>query len=307
MNHGVLLAIITALLVSCSGSAQELLPVTPPKFAASDGKELPIRYWNLKEKPRRVIIGLHGISGAAKDFENLGKKLQEDSTRTTLYALNLRGQGLDPAPGERGDIEDEDLWKRDLREFHEVIQQRHPEASIVWMGESMGALIALHTAAGGETQPRGLILASPIVSLDKVPRKQQTLLRSAAKICPICRVSLKTLAGGSFEAISGGNHFDQAEKNPYQIEEFTFRLLDTVGSLVTRMPEQARQIALPVLILHGGQDPLSNPEKVKQFADNFEGPVERVLAPESHHLLFYDISRTTMIHKTLQWLDQANF
>ena len=56
----------------------------------------------------------------------------------------VRGQGSDPIRERRGDIGDPQDWYRDLFAFTQLVQEQHPNAKVVWFGESMGALIAAH-------------------------------------------------------------------------------------------------------------------------------------------------------------------
>ena len=54
-------------------------PSTQDRYRASDGSHFPFRTWLplSKSEPSIVIVALHGISGASRDFTVLGKHLQE--------------------------------------------------------------------------------------------------------------------------------------------------------------------------------------------------------------------------------------
>ena len=138
-----LLVLTSLLLASCAvgPSKKTTSPPTTSFFTARDGKQLSLRYWNLRSQPETVIIAVHGIEGAAKDFGNLGKTLSKKTPRTTLYALNLRGGGYDPSAKSKGDISSPNLWENDLIDLNASLRKRHPRANFIWMGESMGSLI----------------------------------------------------------------------------------------------------------------------------------------------------------------------
>ncbi|WP_411846013.1 alpha/beta fold hydrolase [Roseibacillus persicicus] len=273
-------------------------------LTTSDGKQLSLRHWNLQSRPQTVLIGLHGIEGAASDYGNLGKTLPQQSPRTTLYALNLRGAGYDEDLPRQGDIGKARLWIRDLVELDAGLRARHPEARIVWVGESMGALIALKAAAQSEAPPNGLVLVSPVVSLDSIPGWQLGLLRLAARLTPWARVSLETLAGGSFQATTSSNHFSQSETNPYHVESYTLRFLNELAQLSEESPRHADKVTAPTLILHGGKDFLSNPRQISNFANDFSPPATLLNFPQSHHLLFYDKERDAVVSELLDWVNE---
>lgn len=262
-----------------------------------------MRSWNEQSKPQTIIIALHGIGGAARDFGRLGRALPQESRRTALYALNLRGLGYDSDAEARGDIADSKLWLRDLEEFHRVLAAKYPSAKMVWLGESMGGIVALHTVANGVARPDKLILASPVTSLKTVPAWQRAALVLASSTVPRARIALEELAGGDFQATEGTTHFAQSQKNPWYVERFTLRFMRSLARMADQMPAKAAASTAPVLILQGGRDFLSPPEDGRNFAKQFRTPVERKVFPQSRHLLFYDKEKNEVITEILRWLD----
>lgn len=274
---------------------------TSSYLTASDGKRLSLRHWNRQAKPETVIIALHGIEGAARDFGNLGKTLATQAPKTTLFALNLRGNGYDPVARDRGDVASARLWQQDLLELDSGLRQRHPEARVVWLGESMGSLIAAHTVAEAERPPDGLILVSPVVSLESIPAWQVKSLKLAAFLAPRARVSLETLAGGSFQATTQSDHFQQSAGNAYHVGRYSLRYLRGLARLSQAMEKTAPRIRLPTLILHGGKDFLTNKNQVSRFANSFARRPDVHEFEDSHHLLFYDKQRSAVVSRILKW------
>lgn len=299
-----LLLLVALSLSSCAVRVPSTSPKAPTSsfFTASDNKQLSLRHWNLQPKPRNVLIALHGLEGAARDYRDLGKALSKEAPNTTLYALNLRGAGYDPSQEGRGDIRSAELWKRDLLELHQSIRKRHPEARLFWIGESMGSQIVLHTASDSLEEPHGLILVSPVVSLEAIPSWQVASLRLASFFAPEARVTLKSLAGGAFQATTNSNHFDQSETNPYHVESYTLRYLSTLAALSQSMAQKAAQVRTPTLVLHGGKDFLTNETHISKFATTFLKPPTVLEFTNSHHLLFYDKQRKEVVSRILAWI-----
>ena len=79
---------------------------TRHEWIAPDGEAFPYSVWgaNLKTGllPRAIVVAVHGLSGAALDFEPLGAHISPHGVLT--FALELRGQGSDPDPKRRGDL-----------------------------------------------------------------------------------------------------------------------------------------------------------------------------------------------------------
>ncbi len=292
-------------LFSCGVQSEAVPPPSTSFLTANDGKRLPLQHWNLKAKPKTVVIALHGVEGASQDFQNLGKTLSQKSPDTSLYALNLRGSGYDPDPHNKGNISSPSLWMEDLETLHKQLRKRHPKARFIWMGESMGSQIVLHTAAQAETLPDGLILVSPVVSLDFIPPLLVTLLKTAAILLPDLGISMKTLAGGQLPNTPHGDPLEQGQKNPYHVPRYRLRYLNAVATLSESMKEQATAIQLPTLILNGEKDPLTKPEEVIEFAKAFAAPPKQLSFAESQHLLFYDQEKEEVIAAIHDWLRQT--
>lgn len=300
-----LLLLTCFVLTSCATSHHRVAPSPPTSsfFTTSDGKKLPLHHWNLQAQPQLVLIGLHGIEGAGRDYRNLGRALADDSPDTSLYALNLRGAGYDPDLNDQGDIASPQLWVRDLQELNHSLRIRHPQARFLWIGESMGSLIALHALDSTDTPPDGLILVSPVISLKGIPAWQVGLLKGAAFVAPRARVSLQALAGGSFQATTNSEHFQQSATNNYHVDRYSLRYLRTLAQLSTTMGKQATKANRPVLILHGGKDPLTSADQITEFANAFPQKPQVREFKDSHHLLFYDKNKKEVIASILDWTD----
>ena len=274
-----------------------------------DGDEFPYRTWLSREEPEIVIIGVHGISGAASDYKPLGDHLLSKFPRTAVYAAETRGQGNDPIKERRGHIDDKKEWFHDLVAFTHLIRQRHPKAKIIWCGESMGSLIVLHTYAQATNKKvlcDAMILASPIVNIrGDLPKWKEHLANILSTIFPKARVSLEALSGKEAVRVTKDTiHEEQATKNPYHIERHTLHLLSTLGKMIRSMTDAAQKLDIPVLVLHGGQDVFSDPRDVETFFEKIPeaAPHTRKFYPESFHLLFHDHQSELVISDITTWL-----
>lgn len=268
------------------------------------------RKWvSANNNPDVVIIGLHGFCGASIDYENLGKDLLKNQPKTALYAYEIRGQGSDPFKQRRGDIDDPKLWYRDLLTFTKLVRKRHPDAKIVWMGESMGGLIAAHTwseAPASHPPCDALILSSPVVKIrSDVPVWKKEILKLAAAAAPTGRISVEALAGGaSVQMTHTSTHAEQAETNSWNIDEHTFRLLGALGDHIESMDACAETFRLPVLVLHGGKDFFTEDWAVREFMGHIPKSTPKTLRyyPDAYHLLMYDTRKDEVFRDIERWL-----
>lgn len=285
----------------------------PKSFVTYDRESFGYRKWVAPEsEPETIVIAIHGFCGAAIDYENLGKHLLDERPSHGLYAYEVRGQGSDPNRERRGDVRNPEDWYRDLRSFTSLMRKQHPDARIVWFGESMGALIAAHAyqqrPAGAAPPCDELVLSSPIVRFrDDFPAWKKMLVEVVAYAVPRARVSLETLAGGQPVQMTHDTiHSEQAETNAWHIERHTLRLLVTLGDLIDGMGPIADDLTIPTLVVHGGKDFFSRPEDVEAFYKRIPAGTDkkRLYYPENHHLLMYDKGHEKVISDIGAWLDR---
>jgi len=271
------------------------------------------RKWLRKgTQPDTVIIGLHGFSGASIDYENLALHMMREQPSCAVYAYEVRGQGRDPKKERRGDIDDPAKWSNDLLAFTQLVKTEHPNARVVWFGESMGGLILAHTyhdlLANGQAPPcDALAISSPVVKIrDDFPAWKKELVRGISKVAPTKRISLETLAGGQeVQMTEDSLHSDQSETNSWHVETHTLRLLVALGDMIEEMPECAENFKVPTLILHGGKDFFTTPHDVQAFTAKIPETTEsrRLYYPEGHHLLMYDTLKDEVIDDIDKWID----
>lgn len=262
-------------------------------------------------EPKTVVIALHGFCGASIDYENLGHWLVKEQPSVALYAYDIRGQGLDPVVERRGDIDSPENWFIDLNTFTTLIRRAHPRATIVWQGESMGALILASTyrydiAHGRRPGCDAIVITSPVVGIrGDFPLWKKESLRLIARVFPAARLSLDTLSGGhKVQMTANSTHSEQSETNAWHIERHTLRLLLSLSDMIDQMKTNAAHFRVPTLVVHGGKDYFSDNSDVMSFYQQLcQAPEKkRLFYPEAHHLLMYDAQKDLVIQDIGTWL-----
>lgn len=295
-----------------AGCAPQYTLVNNPQQSSAKSDSFGYRKWISKAvKQDVIIIGIHGFSGASIDYANLGNHLLEFQPSTGLYAYEVRGQGSDPIRERRGDIGDPHEWYRDLFAFTQLVEEQHPDAKIVWFGESMGALIAAHAlseAPSGKPPCDALVLSSPIVRFrDDIPEWAPALIQIAATTMPLARISLDTLAGGKdVQMTQTSHHNEQVKKNSYNVDKQTLRLLATLGRHIETMNDCAATFRVPVLVLHGGKDYFNNDSDIRGFIARIPKQVSCTYHnyPNAYHLLMYDAKKEDIFKDIERWTNQ---
>lgn len=265
--------------------------------------------------PKTVIIAVHGINGAAQDYDNLASYLTENHDTEggiTIYAPETRGQGNDHNIKRRGDIYRKEEWFKDLSTFTQMIKSQHSEAELIWCGESMGSLIVTHAFSNVDThhkdsKPDRIILLAPVVSLrPHLSVWKHRLANTLSYLLPRFRVSLNKFSGEQAVKVTqgGDSHDEQASTNSYFIEKFTLRLLATLGNLISEMNTVAKKIDVPILLANGGHDYFTPPENADEFFTHIpqSDMNKHAYYADSYHLLMYDAHREEIFGDISQWI-----
>ncbi len=85
------------------------------------------------------ILAIHGLGGRGAWFDNLKTALGEHGVE--LIAPDLRGFGNNEP---RGHVESFNDWVLDIQAIYEKLKADKPDAQIVLMGHSMGAVVLSH-------------------------------------------------------------------------------------------------------------------------------------------------------------------
>ena len=295
-----------------TGCAPDAILINYAKEGGGESETFGYRTWKRKGvEPDLVVIGIHGFCGASVDYANLGNHLVQNQPKTALYAYEVRGQGSDPIHARRGDIGNPAQWYEDLEAFTQLVVERHPDAKIIWYGESMGALIATHAlnaAPPGKPPCDGLVLSSPIVRFkNDIEPWKIALVQVAATTLPLARVSLDALAPGQgVQMTQESKHFEQSQSNSYNIEKHTLRLLATLGRLIDGMNLCAADMEVPVLVLHGGKDYFNDDSDMRGFIARMPSSVSKTYKNyhDAYHLLMFDEQHERIFRDVQRWLNK---
>jgi acylglycerol lipase len=256
------------------------------------------------------MIAVHGLSGAALDYEPLGSHLAGEGIMT--YAPELRGQGNDPVASRRGDLVSIGEWYADLRAFFAMVRGQHPGAPIYYYGESMGAALLTRFVADAEQidLPEGLILASPVIT---VPGNPSWFRRVVFHVCcffaPMRRVDVSKYTkrqdpnDPKFWVTRDATHREWFQGASHRITSFTFRFFKCLFDLFGGCLDAAPRITVPVLVIYPQHDVYISTERVEGFIARLGSrDKESELFPESYHLLLHDFDKAQALARIDGWL-----
>lgn len=272
------------------------------RFRAPDGAELFRRAW-LPPEPARVMVIVHGFGEHCGRYEEMAAWLARRGF--AVHAYDQRGHGL--TPGRRGCVESFDVFLDDLGAFLEFAQRSHFGKPLVLVGHSMGGLIT--SAFVCERQPvvDQVVLSGPALTLAPgVSRARLTMARAMSRVCPRF-----TLDAGLDE--NGLSRDPEVVKRYVEDPLVHGRVSAALGAGMMaaqlRTASSADRVHVPLLLLHGEEDPLCDVRGSRDFHAGL--PHERVAGcalrtyPGLRHEIFNEPEREQVWSDLLGWLDAA--
>lgn len=295
---------------------------------ASDHSRFFVNAWAPDGQARAVVMLSHGMAEHSGRYERLAEALTQAGF--ALYAHDQRGHGRTASEGLPGHYADRDGWSKvvgDLATLNASIAQKHPEVPVFLLGHSMGSYVAqaylMHHSAslqgailsGSNFQPVSLYRSARLVA--RFERWRQGATGRSALI--------EFLSFGSFNKHFKPvrTPFDWLSRDPQEVDRYIsdplcgFRCtnqfwLDMLGGLqqISKRSNLAQiDKSLPILIMGGECDPVSDGKRLKDLADALTGTDHHAVAlriyPQARHEILNETNRQAVTHDLLAWLEQA--
>ncbi|MBA1379936.1 alpha/beta hydrolase [Pseudomonas brassicacearum] len=297
-------------------------------LTATDHSRLFVNQWLPETAPLAVIMLAHGMAEHSGRYGRLAQALCDEGYG--VYAPDLRGHGKTGEAAVLGHFADQDGWAKvvgDLASLNHHICQQHPEIPILLLGHSMGSYIAqgylLHHSAslhgallsGSNFQPVALYRAARLIA--RFERRRQGAAGRSALI--------EWLSFGSFNKKLKPTRtpFDWLSRDPAEVDKYVsdplcgFRCtnqlwIDLLGGL--QQISKASNLAqidpgLPLLVIGGECDPVSEGKRLKDLADALSGAgnqhLQLKIYPQARHELFNETNRDEVTADVLAWIAQA--
>lgn len=264
-------------------------------FAASDGARVPYRLWAAPE-PRALILLLHGAFDYSGAFDEIGPKLA--SAGFAALAFDQRGFG---ATRSRRHWCGTKRMILDTAHAAGLLRGRFGNLPLFIVGESMGADIAIQTAAAKEDlEIGGLILAAPGAVTDAFRRLLWgSIVRVLRYFAPRSEVNIERISGGEFTAASAIRLLG----DPLVLRSVRPSMASGLFDLAVSTVPAARSVKLPTLTMIGSKEDVLYTKCISRLHKALGGPKSWHTFEGGPHLLFHWQHADAVLAKTIGWID----
>jgi len=270
------------------------------EFAGAQGIALYYQGWLPAQPPRAVIILCTGVNDHSGRYRNIVDRLI--GAGYAAYAYDHRGHGR--SGGEPLHVERFQFYANDLRAFRDLVGADQPDVPLYLLAHSMGSAVALLYLLDHPDGACGLISSgTALYAGEGFPPLALRLNRLLARVAPYVRLTALPTEGISRDSdwVASTRRDPLIYRGP-GTARLGAEILDALESLRPRLS----RIALPLLILQGGKDILTDGKGSRLLYEQVASSDKTLKTYEgAYHEVFNDLpaSREAILGDTVSWLD----
>jgi alpha-beta hydrolase superfamily lysophospholipase len=261
-----------------------------------DGLDMYARGWAPDDKPKAVLGLVIGHGEHVGRYKHVGAALANKGY--ALLGFDLRGHGK--SGGRRGFTPSYEALLDDITGFFHQVDERYPGLPRFLYGNSLGGNLALNYALRRKPDLRGVIATAAWLKLAYEPPAYKMLLgRLMNGIYPGFTQHTKLDARGF-------SH-DQAVVKDYQNDplvhdQMSARLFTGIIDSGLWALEHAAEFPLPLLLMHGGADPIISAQAAREFASKDGHKITFKLWDGLYHEIHNEPEQAQVFDYMLDWL-----
>jgi len=255
---------------------------------------LTVRELAASGEPRGAVTIVHDVGDHGQRYADLARELTDQDWAVALP--DLRGHGT--SEGERGHSAGIREVERDLSEIQDHLAYRMPDAPKVLVGQGAGALYSLLFALERPGVVQALVLVAPLHDPKfEPPEAPKGFKKFFNKVTPQSPGKIgyqpDQLTSDANQAAAWG-----ADAHAHGI--ITLRAAEQVAEAAARFLPRVAEAGIPVLIVHGADDPISSVEKSRVL----EGAgVDVQVFDGMRHQPLHEADSAKVRAAILSWLD----
>lgn len=263
------------------------------------GIKLSARRWLPANKPRGVIIFVHGWGDHSGRYKDVGRFLAGNGYAS--FGLDFEGHGL--SVGKRAFIANFQHLVDDLAAFVVLIKAEIKGAPLFLCGYSMGGCVCATYVAFHQHDVAGVVFNASALAVSKhISNIKKSLARFLGGAFP--HLPLSNLTAGALMSR------DPVQVAEYDADELTYHGKITAGTgrqlllANERIEKHLDRVVTPFLVLQGTGDTLVDPEGAKAVYSVSPGEDKSIqLYPAALHDLFHESNREEVLAHLKDWLD----
>ncbi len=266
------------------------------RFEGARGQSLFRRSW-LPPEPERVLVVAHGFAEHSGRYDALAAWFA--ARGVAVHALDHEGHGRSVGP--RGHIASFGDLLDDLEAFLRLVQREHADATPILLGHSMGGLLVATLLCERRPAISAAVTSSAALALPTgFSRMRRTGVRLLRRVMP--RLSLAS--GLDPNGLSRDPEVVRRYvEDPLVFRRMTASFAAELLDAMERTAQSPQEVALPMLVMHGEDDPICSAAGSRAFFQRVRGTGSALrIYPKLRHEIFNEPEQEDVFQDTLEWL-----
>lgn len=271
---------------------------TERTFDGVGGVRIVYDVWTPDVEPRGVVVLSHGLGEHARRYDHVAQRFGQAGLVT--YALDHRGHGR--SGGKRVQVRSIDEYTGDFDALAKTASAEVPGVKRIALGHSMGGGIVFTYGVEHAGEYDLMVLSGPAVAAQKdVPPAKAFLGKAVGSLLPNLPVEqLDANAVSRDPEVVAAYNADPLVwhgKIPAGIAKALLKVGET-------MPQRARGLTAPLLVVHGAEDKLVPADGSKLLVDCVGcTDVHLKVYPELYHEVFNEPERERVLDDVTAWIE----
>ena len=268
-------------------------------YKTHDGKELYLQAW-MADVPKAAMLLVHGLGEHSSRYLHLVEKLNEAGV--SVFTFDGRGHGKSAKVKPDAFFESADDYLKDIDALFGKVKSYSPGLPAFIYGHSMGGGLVAAYVLKYKPETAGVVLSSPAIKEAEGTSKILIALSSMiSKYFP----KLKAL---KLDANKVSRIPEEVQKYLQDPLVYTEAIPARTGyellQLMNYIQGNASEFNLPLLLIHGSDDGLTNPKGSELLFENAKSADKTLkIFPGGYHELINDLDRDEVMNLIVSWIE----
>lgn len=266
-------------------------------FISKDNLQLYLQVWEADKDLKALVCLVHGLGEHSGRYTHVAATLNNAGYH--LAAFDLRGHGK--SQGQRGHSPSIDYFNDDIGRFIHQVTQMYPKLPCFIYAHSLGGLLALNFLISRKPSLRGAIISAPGLRSPLQEQKIKVLLSKWGGLF-LPRVNLKS--GLDPKGLSHDEDIVKAYiGDPLVHDNVTFGLARSMMEGISQVFSRASEIQIPLLVMHGGEDPVVYPQGSQELCSLVRGDCTLKIWRGLFHEIHNEPEKNEVLAAMIDWLN----
>jgi len=269
-------------------------------YESHDGKKLYLQAW-MTDKPKASLLLIHGLGEHSSRYMPIVEKIC--GLGVSVFTFDGRGHGKSAIGKPSAYFESYKDYLKDIDALFQKVKSYVPGVPAFLYGHSMGGGLAAAYVLDYKAEAAGVILSSPAI---KEAEGTSKLLIAVGGIISKYFPRFKALKLDATKISRIPSEVEKYLNDPLvYTEAIPARTGNELLTMMRSIQKKASDFDLPLLLIHGSADGLTNPKGSEIFFEKAKSKDKTLkIFPGGFHELINDSDRDEVIEFIVKWMKE---